>query len=126
MVIVLEFCQWKEVYPVVLLLIDKDPEVLFQLLVHSFCLSITLRMVSSGGSQMDSKHAVQFFGELSHKLWTSVRDNLTGESMVSPDMLNKEAGSSSCCNHSECGYEMSSLSDRIHDHHDSVMSSGFR
>jgi hypothetical protein len=49
MVVVLEFGEGEEFKPVVLLLIDEDMEVLFELLVDSLCLSITLRVVCGGG-----------------------------------------------------------------------------
>lgn len=42
MVVVLELCQWEEVRPVILTLIDKEAEVLFKLLIHPFGLAITL------------------------------------------------------------------------------------
>jgi hypothetical protein len=46
--VVLELGEWKEISPVVLPLVDEEPEVLFQLLVHSLRLAISLRMVSRG------------------------------------------------------------------------------
>ena len=49
-VIVLELCKREKVNPFILTLIDKDLEVLLKLLVDSLGLSITLRMVGSGGS----------------------------------------------------------------------------
>ena len=49
MVIILEFCYWKEIILVVLLFVYKDIEVLVQLLVDMFYLSIYLRMPSSRG-----------------------------------------------------------------------------
>ena len=45
MVIILELYKWKESNPVVLPLVDKKVKILFQLLVDSLCLSITLGMV---------------------------------------------------------------------------------
>jgi hypothetical protein len=47
MVVVLELCQWKEVMPVILSLIDKEAKILVNLLVDTFCLSIHLRMPCS-------------------------------------------------------------------------------
>jgi hypothetical protein len=49
MVIVLEFGEGEEFKTVVLSLIDEDTEVLFELLVDSLRLSITLRVVCGGG-----------------------------------------------------------------------------
>jgi hypothetical protein len=42
MVVVLEFHHGQKFIPVILVLIDKDLEVLFQFLVETFCLSICL------------------------------------------------------------------------------------
>ena len=47
MVVVLEFSQWEQLIPVILPLVYEESEVLLQLLVDSFHLSITLWMVSS-------------------------------------------------------------------------------
>ena len=49
MVVVLEFGQWEQLIPVNLPLVYKELEILLQLLVDSFHLSITLWVVSSGG-----------------------------------------------------------------------------
>jgi len=53
MVIVLKFSKGKEVSPIILSLVDEEPEVLFQLLIHLFSLTISLRVVGSGSSQFD-------------------------------------------------------------------------
>jgi hypothetical protein len=42
--VVLELGEWKEIGPVVLPLVDEEPEVLFQLLVHSLRLAISLHI----------------------------------------------------------------------------------
>jgi hypothetical protein len=47
-VVVLEFCHGQKFIPVILALIDKDPEVLFQFLVDTFHLSVCLWMVCCG------------------------------------------------------------------------------
>ena len=39
-----EFCKWEEVCPVILLVITKDSEILFDFLVDSFCFSVCLGM----------------------------------------------------------------------------------
>jgi hypothetical protein len=45
-VIVPELCHWKELIPIVLMLVYKDSEILLQLLVDTLCLSICLWVVS--------------------------------------------------------------------------------
>jgi hypothetical protein len=70
MVIVLELRHWKEFIPVILSFIYKDSEILLQLLVDVFRLSVRLWVVSSGCRQCDTKQAVQLPGELRYKLRT--------------------------------------------------------
>jgi len=55
LVVVLEFCEWHESHPIILPLIGKKTEILFQFLVDLFCLSISLRVVSCGSCQLNSK-----------------------------------------------------------------------
>jgi len=50
MVVVLELSQRQEVIPVVLLFIDKDLEILVQLLVDMFYLSVYLWILGYGGN----------------------------------------------------------------------------
>ena len=52
-VVVLEFCKGEEVVPIVLLLVDEMSEELFQFLVNSFHLSVSLGVVCCGSSQLD-------------------------------------------------------------------------
>ena len=57
-VVVLELCEREELVPIILPLVDKDPEVLFQLLVDSLRLPVPLWMIRRSGCQFDSKEAV--------------------------------------------------------------------
>ena len=50
MVVVLEFSQREEVSPVVLSLVDEDAKVLFQFLLDTFCLAVSLGVICSCGS----------------------------------------------------------------------------
>ena len=72
MVIVLELSEGNEVRPVILPLIYEEPEVLLQLLVDLFCLAVSLWVVCRGGSQLDSKHPVEFPSELRYELGASI------------------------------------------------------
>ena len=62
MIVVLELCQQKQFILVVLPLINKEAQILFQLLVDPLHLSVTLWMVGRSGSQLYAKEVV----ELSH------------------------------------------------------------
>ena len=72
MIIVLEFCEGEEIVPIILPLIDKKVEELFELLINCFRLSVSLRMVCSGGCQFNSKESVQFPCKFHDKLGTSI------------------------------------------------------
>ena len=84
MIVVLELCQRKQFIPVILPLIDKETEILFQLLVDPLCLSVTLQMVGRSGSQLYAKEVVELSCQLCYKLQTSVRNNLFWKSVQLP------------------------------------------
>ena len=86
MIVVLELCQQKQFIPVVLPLVDKEVEILFQLLVDLLCLSITLRMVGHSGSQLYAEEAVELSHQLCYELRTLVRNNLFQKSVQLPDV----------------------------------------
>ena len=54
-VVVGKFCKREQVLPVVLLVVDEDPKVLFKDLVHPFHLPISLGMIHCGEVSLDAK-----------------------------------------------------------------------
>ena len=86
MIVVRELCQQKQFVPVILPLVDKEAEILFQLLVDLLCLSITLQMVGRSGSQPYAEEAVELSRQLRYELQTSVGNNLFWKSMQLPDL----------------------------------------
>ena len=54
-VIICKLHDWKEVRPIVLLIVAIDLEVLFQGLVHVFSLSVTLGMITRGEVKLHVK-----------------------------------------------------------------------
>ena len=48
-IVELEFLKWKEIIPVVLPLVNEESEELFQLLIDSLCLSVSLGVICCGG-----------------------------------------------------------------------------
>ena len=86
MIVVLELCQCKQFIPVILPLVDKEVEILFQLLVDLLHLSITLQMVGCSGSQLYAKEVVELSHQLHYELWTSVGNHLFWKSMQLPDV----------------------------------------
>jgi hypothetical protein len=111
MIIVLELSKWEEVGPVILPLVDKESEVLFQFLVHPFSLTITLGVVRCGGCKLDPEYSVEFTGELGYKLRPPVGHNFAGQSMMFPDMLDKQASSPDRSDCGEGGHKVGSFSD---------------
>jgi hypothetical protein len=105
-VVILELGKWKKVHPVVLCLIDKKAEVLFQFLIDSLSLAISLWVEGGRRSEFDAEHAVKLTSELGNKLWSSVRYDSAGQSMVSPDMLEEETGGSSSGDGGQSGDEV--------------------
>jgi len=55
LVVVLEFHERQKPHPIILSLVGEESEILFQFLVDPFCLSISLRVVGSGGCQLNSE-----------------------------------------------------------------------
>ena len=81
--------------PVVLPFINKKSQVLLQFLIDLFGLSISLGVVYCGQGNFNSKESEQLLHECSNKLWASIRDYLSWETVKFPDMLKVEVGSSS-------------------------------
>jgi hypothetical protein len=81
-------------HPVVLFVTHEDTDKLFELLVDMFGLAVSLRKVSFGRSGFDTDEAPQFASEFSDKLWTTVRNVVSGGSVVPPNILVVQPGSS--------------------------------
>ncbi len=63
-VVVCELSEREPITPICLSVIDKDSKVLFDLLVHSFRLSISLWMECRRGIRGDIEHSIELFHEL--------------------------------------------------------------
>jgi len=86
LVVVLEFYKWQEPHPIILSLVGEESNILFQFLVDSFHLSVSLRVVDCGGCQLNSKQPVEFLGEFCYKLGTSIGDDFPRETVMFPHM----------------------------------------
>ena len=58
------------------MVIDEETQVLFQLLIHAFGLTISLRMICHGGVVLDAKESVEVNHEFGLELRSSVMDGL--------------------------------------------------
>ncbi len=76
--------------PVVLSLVDEYPEILIQLLVYPFSLSIRLWMPSRQSCELDSEKSVELLRECGDELGSTVRYDIVGETMVLPDIVEEE------------------------------------
>ena len=57
------------------MLVDKEPQVLLNLLVDPFCLTVHLGVISCGGSNLGAKELIQFMHKVRDKLETMVTDH---------------------------------------------------
>ena len=89
-IVVLEFRKGKEIVPIILSLVNKKLKVLFQFLIDSFHLPVSLGMVRSSGSQLNSEESIQFLCKFRHKLGSPIRHNSPRQSVVFPYMLKVE------------------------------------
>ncbi len=104
-IVVGKLSKGEPIAPVGLSIVDKDVEILFNLLVDSLCLSISLGVEHSGGVRHDVKHPIEFLHELGDKLGSLVGDHGHGHAMSCVDVVSKDSGPS-------FGGEFSVASDR--------------
>ncbi len=95
-IIVGELSEREPITPVGLLVVNENPEVLFDLLVNMLSLSICLRVECHSGVWRDVEHSVEFFHELRDELGTSVRDHCHGHTVSCVDMVAENSGLSFC------------------------------
>ena len=62
-VVVLEFYHGQQVIPVILLLVDKQAQVLIELLINTLCLSISLQMPDCRRDQLYLQQLIEFLCE---------------------------------------------------------------
>jgi hypothetical protein len=77
-VIVREFCEREILRPIVLLMVDKEPEIGLYPLIISFRLSIRSRMVSGRDVLLYGEHSTQLLCEFGRESWVSVAYDFGG------------------------------------------------
>ena len=110
----------EEIIPIILSLVNKKLKVLLQFLIDSFHLPISLGMVCSSGSQLNSKESVQFLCKFHHKLGSPIGHNSPRQSVVFLYVLKVELGSSSGSQGSDCAHKVATLGDRVNYYHDGI------
>ena len=68
--------------PVILLVVDEDPQVLLEELVHLFCLPVSFRMICHGEVGLDAKQSTQRPPEMGDEVFPAVRDDVGRGSML--------------------------------------------
>ncbi|KNZ72032.1 hypothetical protein J132_05081 [Termitomyces sp. J132] len=124
MIVVLEFGIGEEFVLVILALIAKEAEILFQLLVYMLHLTVRLWVVGSSGVELYSEQLVELPGELCHRLWSLIQDIGIREAMELPDVPPVQV----CGTHSRAGSvgqnEVHSLAIQVHHHHNRIVTVG--
>jgi hypothetical protein len=120
MVVICKLSSRQELVPVVLFVARKDTDELLKLLVDAFSLAVGLWVVSGGGRRIYTDEAPQLLGEVHNKLWATVGNILPGSSVVPPDMLLVELGSSDSSETSVALNEVSPLTEDINCDHDHI------
>ena len=85
-IVVSKFCKWEQGIPVILLIIAKYPQVLFQGLIGPFGLPVTFGMVSGGEVELHVKCFSKGAEKSGDKLGTLVRGYMFGNTMLREDM----------------------------------------
>ena len=75
-IIVGKLCGWDKLVPIILTFVDKEAQVALQLLVDSLCLTVSLWVVRSRGTDGNPEEAVQFTGELCNKLGSAITESV--------------------------------------------------
>ncbi len=91
-IVVRKLSEREPVSPICLSVIDKDLEVLLNLLVHLFGLSVGLWVEGRGGIRCNVEHPVKFLHELGDELWATVGYDNLGHSVLGVYMISKDSG----------------------------------
>ena len=92
----LEFCESKEFGPLMGIAGAEDTEVGFDFLIGSFGLSISLRVVCGGESNVVFEDSGELLGKRRGELRSSVRNESVVKSKAFEDMVEKELGDTVC------------------------------
>ena len=107
-------------------MINKDSQVLFNLLIDSFSLPISLRMISGREGGSDAKVLIEVTKEVRVEHRSTIRHGLFWEPMMLPDFFEIEIRSSFSINGLGARDEVSSTSMRVDDDKDRVLAFALR
>jgi hypothetical protein len=86
-IVISEFCCGQPFFPIILSIADECAKVLFDVLIHAFCLSICLRMIGCGWVLFGAENREKLFDVFGHESGVSVMDDAAGESMIAYDSI---------------------------------------
>ena len=98
--------------------------VLISWFAHSVWPSVWGWVVGHWGCDLDPQEGPQLLGELRHKGWTPVTDDLFRKTVVAPDMLKEESGDAWRINPCCCRDGVDSLGEAVDNNKDSIVAMG--
>ncbi len=116
-----ELSEGEPVTPIRLSVVNEDPEVLLDFLVHALCLPICLRMEHSGSIGCDIKHSVEFLHKLGDKLWAPIRDHSCWHSMSCVDVVTENLGPSLSREFDVASDGDDGFQESVYDHEEGIM-----
>ena len=114
------------VRPVVLAVVDVEPQILLQLLVRPLCLTVSLWVVGHGRVVFNAQEPVEVDSKLGLELWPPVMDYLLGHSMQSKDMVPQQPGHVLSIERGGSGYCMHLLGELVDHYQDDILPLRFR
>jgi len=125
-IIVGEFSYRQPFVPIVLALIYKESQELLNFLIDPLCLTISLRVVSSGHCDPDFQQLAETAHEIQHELGPSVTNDLLREPMEFPNMVSEQLSYARGGNIRGGWYGVSMFGQAIYDDHNGVVSVALR
>ena len=82
-----EFGSWNMSYPIIVARIGEESKMTLDFLIGLLCLPIGLRVVHGRQCMSDTEFRVECLHEACHKLWTTIGNDLGGDTMKSENFL---------------------------------------
>jgi hypothetical protein len=89
-IVIGKLCDWKEVSPIVLLIITVDTEVLLQGLIHLFCLSVAFGVITGGEVELHVECLSEGAEKRRHELRSMIGGNVRWDCVLGEDVKNEQ------------------------------------
>src|SRR5882672_10772868 len=123
-IVVCKFGKGQEVDPVILLVVDVYLKVLFQDLVNSFSLPISLWVIGHREIGLDTEQLAKRPPEARDEVLPTIRDDVCGCAMLREDLRQKNVSQVLSIDISKGGDEECHLGHTAHNHQDRIMAIG--